>query len=255
MGFLRMLFEIFFAYRKAKKNLETATRLRMTEDPMTRAYRSGQYEQALALAMDPFLRAEMLIQLGRSSEGEQALRQIAQTEQNPKALALIQSQIGQVLLRQQRYDEAMECFQTAIRHWPERGSGYRNLAEWYLRRGDNPAEALRMARLAIEKEKAGPGLSEDSKALNLAEQSSVLAWAISVNSHDGAEVDRLCQGVAFPAIAPVSSLAMSGVFFGKAWAILGDIRQSAAQFEHAARIDPNGVWGREAASMAVAAQK
>lgn len=255
MRFLRLLLEIFFAYRRAKKNLESAqrsARSAMMLDPAMAAYRVGQYEKARTLTTDPFLQAEMLIQLDRAAEGEQLLRQMAQTEQEPRRMALIQSALGQVLLRQKRYDEAMEYFQRALRNWPERGSTYRVIAEWWLRRGDNPAEALRWAGLAVAKEKAGRGLSEDSKAISLGEELATLAWAVAVHSRDGAEVDRLCEEVAFPAITPVCTLAMTSFHFGKAWAALGAAAQSARYFESAAIRDPNGIWGREAASMAVA---
>jgi hypothetical protein len=42
--------------------------------------------------------------------------------------------------------------------------------------------------------------------------------------------------------------------FGHAYAALGDAEKSARHFEEAARIDPNGLAGRTAASVAVAAQ-
>jgi tetratricopeptide (TPR) repeat protein len=242
-----MLFDLFFAYRRAKKSLEACQQVRML-DPMMQAYRQGNYEQAMALATDSFMQAEILIQLGRASEAEEILRRMAETEKEAKPRTLVMSQLGHVLMRRQQYDEAMECFQLALRMWPERGSTYRAIAEWHLRRGDNSAEALRWARLAVEKEKAGPGLSPDSKELCLMEDFSTLAWAVAVHSHDGAEVDRLCEQIAFPAITPYCSLAMSSFQFGKAWAAVGNITDSAAQFEAAIQRDPKGLWAREAAA-------
>ena len=241
-----MLFEIFFAYRTAKKNLEACQGVRQL-DPMTQAYLRGNYEQAMALTTDPFMQAEMFIQLGRIPEAEQILRRMAETITEPKPLTLVTSQLGNILMLQQRYDEAMDCYQRALRLWPERGSTYRAIAEWHLRRADNSAEALRWARLAIEKEKAG-GVSQDSKDLCLAEDLSTLAWAVAVHSQDGAEVDRLCEQIAFPAMTPVCSLAMSSFQFGKAWAAVGDTAQSTAHFDAAIQRDPRGVWAREAAA-------
>ena len=198
------------------------------------------------------MKAEMLIQLGRSQEAEEILRQMADTVKEAKPRTLVMSQLGQLLMRQQRYDEAMECFQLALRMRPERGSTYRAIAEWHLRRGDNPAEALCWARLAVEKEKAGPGLSQDCQKICLCEDMSTLAWAVAVDLHDGVEVDRLCEEIAFPALTPACSLALSSFHFGKAWEALGDEAQSAAHFEAAAQRDANGIWGREAAAHRVA---
>ncbi|HLK65101.1 MAG TPA: tetratricopeptide repeat protein [Bryobacteraceae bacterium] len=249
-----MLFEFFTAYRNLKKNMAGIERARHL-DPVMAAYRAGQYGRALALNTDPFLRAEILIQLDRAAEGEQVLRQMAAIEQQPKLMALIQSSLGNVLMFQKRYDEAMECFQRALGSWPERGSTHRAIAEYWLRRGDNPAEALRWARLAVEKENAGPGLSEDSKAICLGEDLATLAWAVAVHLKDGAEVDRLSELVAFPAITPMSSLAMSSFHFGMAWAALGDASRSAIYFELTLSRDRTGVWGREAASMMATSPK
>ena len=250
MGLFRLLVEFFLAYRKAKKNLENCQHARM-QDPAMAAYCAGQYDKAGMLTTDPFLQAEMLIQLDHAAEGERLLRQMAATEQDPRRMTLIQSLLGQVLLRRQRYDEAMECFERGLRNWPERGSTYRVVAEWWLRRGDNPAEALRWARLAVERERAVPGLFPDSKAICLGEDLSTLAWAVAVASRDRAEVERLSEEVAFPAITPRCTLAMSSFHFAKAWAALGDEDRSAVCFRLAASRDPNGIWGREAASMAV----
>ncbi len=251
MGIFRLLWDLFFAYRKAKKNLESCQRARDL-DPESAAYRVGDYEKAKSLASDPFMQAEMLIQLDRAAEAEQILRQMAKTEQNPKLLVLIHSQLGQLLMRQKRYDQAMECFQTALPNWPERGSSYRNIAEWWLRRGESPAEALRWARMAVEKEQSSPGLSDDSKGICLGEDLATLAWAVAVKSHDAAEVERLSEQVAFPATTPVSAQAMSFCMFGYAWTELGDPTRAAVYFDLAAKRDPKGVWGREAASLAVA---
>lgn len=250
MGILRTLIEVFFAYRKAKKNLEACRRVGML-DPIMRAYRQANYEQAHALASEPFMQAEMLLQLGRFSEAEQVLRQMSETTSEAKPRTLVVSQLGHLLMLQQRHEEAKACFEEALRLWPERGSTYRAIAEWHLRSGDNSAEALRWARLAVEKEKAGGGLSPDSKELCLAEDYSTLAWAVAEHSHDGVEVNRLCDEVAFPAITPACSLAMSSFQFGKAWAACGDRVQSAAHFQSAIHRDPNGIWAREAAAQRV----
>jgi tetratricopeptide (TPR) repeat protein len=189
------------------------------------------------------------MQVGKLAEAEQLLRQAAGNQDNPKLAALVHAVLGQVLLHQNRGQEAMECFQKALQLWPERGSTHRDIAEALLRRGDNSAEALRWARLAVEKENAGPGLSEDSKSVNLAEETATLAWAVAVHLHDATEVDRLDSSISMPAITPHSSMAQIHWHLGQAYAALGKSDVSARHFEHAAMVDGNGIWGREAAAM------
>jgi tetratricopeptide (TPR) repeat protein len=194
----------------------------------------------------------MALQLGEFAEAEQVLRPLAQTEQNPKLGALIQSLLGSVLLEQSRYEEAMQCFQASFRLWPERGSTHRAIAETLLRRGGDSREALRWARVAVQKEKSGPGLSSDSKAINLGEELATLAWAVAAHTRDATEVERLSEEVSMPALTPRSTQALAFYHFGLAWTELGNSPKSAAYFEHAARLDPNGIWGKAAAARAVA---
>jgi len=103
----------------------------------------------------------------------------------------------------------------------------------------------------VEKEKAGPGVTEDTKMLNLGEDLATLAWAVAVHTHDATEVDRLSEEVALPGITPACAKAQVDYHFGKAWVELGDSRKSSLYFELAARTDPNGIWGRAAAAEAV----
>lgn len=165
--------------------------------------------------------------------------------------ALAQCVLGEVLQQQKRYDEAMECLQLALQKWPERGSTDRAIAELWLVRGGNPQEALRCARVGLEKEKAGPGLTAETKSVNIAECQATLAWAVAVCNHDAAEVSRLAEESSLPGTVAVTSIARTNYLFGKAWAELGEGTRSAAHFETAARVDPHGCWGREAAAMAV----
>ena len=224
----------------------------MMQDPSMAAYIHGDYEKARALTHDPLLQADLDRQLGRFAEAERSLRAFAQTQENPKLGALIQDTLGEVLVEQGRHPEALQSFQSAISLWPERGATHRNIAESYLRRGGDSAEALRWARLAVEKEKAGPGVSVDTKAINLGLDLATLAWAVAVHTHDATEVDRLADEVSQPAITPVCTRARMGYQFGKAWTALGDPVRASVYFQHAAQLDPNGIWGKAAAALATA---
>ena len=251
MGLFQLIWSFAKAFLGLRKAMRGIDRARATmQDPMMAAFIRGDYATAKSLAHDPFFQALIAMQLGHIDEAEQRLRALAQSVDQPQPGALIQSVLGEVLLEQKRFDEAMECFQAALRLWPERGTTYRQIAEMWLRRGDNSQEALRWARLALEKEKGGPGLSEDSKSICLGEDLATLAWAVAVHTHDATEVDRLCDEVSMPAITPASTRAQTGYQFGKAWAALGDPAKSAMYFQHAADLDPNGLWGRAAAALA-----
>lgn len=153
--------------------------------------------------------------------------------------------LGEVYLAQHRHDQAYTCFTTALQQWPGRPSTHRNIAEVWLRR-DNPGEALRWARLAVEKERADPGVTPETKAGNLAMDLGVLALATAAASGNRDGVDKavheaanLCGGVA------VTVVAQAHVYCGMAYLMLNKMEESAGHFELAARVDPHGYWGRE----------
>ena len=74
-----------------------------------------------------------------------------------------------------------------------------------------------------------------------------LPRALAVSSRNVAEVDRLvAEADSFCAGIPVSPIAQVHVLSGLAYAALGDEVKRARHFETAARVDPNGIWGREA---------
>jgi len=222
---------------------------------MLTAYTRGDYANALAMSdmaascgsNEGVFRGDLLMQLGRFAEAEQTLAHALTLETEPKSTALANCVMGELFLHQQRYEHASSCFVTAVKLWPERGSTHRDIAEVWLRRGGNPTEALRWARLAVEKEKASQGFAPVTKVANLGAELATLAWAVAVCSRDAAEVERLvaeadslCGGV------PVSTIARVHVFCGMAYAALGDEAKRTQHFAAAARADANGIWGREA---------
>jgi tetratricopeptide (TPR) repeat protein len=213
-------------------------------------YKKGHYQFAYEVArslQDDFFCASMLVQMGLFREAEQTFLKVVASQKGPKQAALANEALGQLFLFQQGYEKAQECFKAALQLWPERGATHRCIAEVWLRRGDNAPDALREARLAVEKERAGEGITPLTKAINLSEDLATLAWAQAANGGDAAEVDRLaaeaaglCNGF------PVTSTAQVHVHCGMAYAALGDSAKRAQHFEETARVDPQGIWGREA---------
>ncbi len=220
------------------------------------AWRRGDYEAQMRAAAPLrvwkpraylFFRGSALFMLGRLQEAEACLRRSLLMEKRRRLKALCESQLGHVLLAQQRYADAIACFERAIADWPQRGSGYRGIAEMLLLQGVQPAEALRRARQAADIDEVNTALGAENRDLNTAESLATLAWAEAVNSRNAAEVERLlskaftlCPETTVPIRAELHYLA------GRAYAALGKTDESAREFERAAKLDPHGNCGRSA---------
>ncbi len=258
---IEWILELILNFRLAEKNLKTAMSLRTAPIAMQNAFNCGQYQNALAICeaaaqsgMDMgVFQGSLLTQLGRFVEAEQILAQALTRETQPKSAALANCVLGELYMAEQRYDQAFVSFQTALNLWPERGATHRCIAEVGLRRGDDPAVALQWAQVAVEKEKASQGFAPLTKVVNLATELATLAWAVAVSSRNAPEVDRLdAEADSFCAGIPVSSIAQVHIYSGMAYAALGDEAKRQQHFETAARVDPNGVWGREGHAQMVA---
>jgi tetratricopeptide (TPR) repeat protein len=247
-------------------------RKRRAIDALMAPYRKGDYAAALqaveCLRSYPrdycFFRGAILVQLGDLKEAEPLLLQsIALSEQPERALldttfgrsikltALSRSELGELYLEQSRYDDALRCFEASLRDWPRRGATHRAIAETLLRRGDDPAGALKWARLAVEEDRASRTSTQEVRETNLGEDLGTLAWAVAVASHDGAEVDRLVsEALSVVGTHLVTSSARVEYHSGLAFAALGDTARRARHLENAARIDSRGRWGRAARAAA-----
>ena len=150
----------------------------------------------------------------------------------------------------ERYPEAIAAFEEAIRMWPDRGTGHREVAEVWLRQGHELAQALQRAQRALEVDRASQALSAETHNLRIAEDASLLAWAIAANSGDVQEVEALLAE-AFPLTANSAKPIQAQVHFyaGKAYAALNLQEKSASQFSEASRVDPQGQFGRMARTM------
>jgi tetratricopeptide (TPR) repeat protein len=225
-----------------------------SQDVMMKAYMKGDYQTAFFRAVDPFFKGYMMMEMGQFGPAQQILQHVVVSAKESRSGAIANSVLGQVLVEEKQYDRAMERFRTAQILWQERGFAERRMAELWLRRGGNSAEALRLARRGLEKERSFEGLSADSKNMNLCETIATLAWAVAVESRDAAEVDQfLAEAVSLTGVIPVNTTAQMHLHFGYAYAALGDTAKSIHHLDEAARIDPNGLAGR-AAAMPVAAR-
>jgi tetratricopeptide (TPR) repeat protein len=255
------------------------TRRRKAIKSALAAYREGDFEAALketeGLRKDPllysFLRGGLLLQVGDLDEAEKLLQQSVtlseqreaelrekntggtaiELEKHIKATAFRWASLGELYLDRRRYDKALKCFETGLRYFPGNGSIRRGIAETWLRRGDDPSEALKVATLAVEEDRAGNGISKSVGDRNLAEDLATLAWAVAETSQDKAKVDELVrEAISLVGVRSVTSTAQVHYQSGLAYVALGDSGVGALHFKEAAGTDRLGRWGRAARARA-----
>jgi tetratricopeptide (TPR) repeat protein len=155
--------------------------------------------------------------------------------------------LGDLYLEQARYNEAARCFGASLTDWPNHGSTYRSIAEALLRKGDDPAIALKTSKLAVDKERALTVFPQEVRDTNLGEELATLAWAVAVASQDAAQVGVLvAEAESKVGTRLVTSRAQVQYLAGLAYAVLGETERRARHFKEASRIDSRGRWGRAA---------
>ena len=118
------------------------------------------------------------------------------------------------------------------------------MAEVLLRQGGRHSEALRRAKIAVEKDRAAKAVSQEIRNVNLSESLGTLAWATASAVNDRMEVDKLAKEAIPLAEGVVPSLAKVYFDFGCAYAALSEAEKSTHYFAEAARVDAQGHWGR-----------
>ena len=220
------------------------------------AYRRGDYEEQLRIVEGLrrngeetpaylFFHGKALYELGRLQEAEASIRKGQVLERDARMRAYSKDALGQVLLELGRYGEAIEAFESSLGDSSGRGCCHAEIATALLRRGGQPAEALRRARKAVEIDERARALTREIHDLNLSESLAALAWAVAAYSGDGAEVERLV-GRSLALCPETTRPIRAEVLFhaGMAYAALGREEESARYFASAAETDPRGNFGR-----------
>jgi tetratricopeptide (TPR) repeat protein len=244
--------KLYFQHRRLSRKLRSKPSPAAHEAIME-SYKRGDYEAALKSATavdDDFFKGSTLLQLGRLEQARKCLEQAINGQAHAQLAAIAHVELGHLLLHQENYDRALNEFLLAQRLWPERAATHRDIAEVWLCRGEKVQEALQHARLAVEKERADPGLSPEIKKINLSENLATLAWAVAVHSGDAAEVPILtAEAIGLCDGSPVSSIAQMYYQCAMAAAAIGNSAQSEQYFQRASEVDPHGIWGRTAQGM------
>lgn len=261
MRSLSQLFRALIRPGNANQDPGSPALLQKAMDAVMAPYRDGNYQAALLAAegLRPgggkpapycFFRGTMLMHLGHYMEAEKWLRESISREKEPQQTAIGYSTLGQLLIHQQRYEESLQCFATSLRHWPDRGSTHRDMAEALLHRG-HLSKAFQCAKMAIDKDSAAGALPPGAYGLNMSANLATLAWAVAASSREKAEVDRLVNE-AMPLVADSQVRSITAhvhYHSARAYSELGDAGRSGHHYEEAARIDPGGLWGRAARAM------
>ncbi len=263
MRYLRLIWTLItgaFGNQKSLATLRHGMATLSAIDAEMGPYRRGDYQAALEAAEGfrqdgevtasyCFYRGACLAHLGRLPEAEVWLRRNIEmrNEDEKRHLAIGCTTLGHLMLQADRYEEAIECFETSLRHFPGRSSGYRSMAEAYLLRGGDPSEALRWTRLAIDQAKGDQEISPALRKMNLGESLATMAWATAAATHQAPEVARLvAEAVSSVGTGSVASTAQVHYHAGRAYEELGDPAHSAQHYREAGRLDLQGEWGRAA---------
>jgi tetratricopeptide (TPR) repeat protein len=204
-------------------------------DSLMNLYHSGDYERALEAAERLrefgkvgasccFYRASLLAQLGRLEEAETWFRRSIQLEKRGKrSLAITLSSLGNLLVQTRRYGEAERQFRKSIRLCPVRSSPYHGMARLCLVRGDDTAEAVDWAILALERQEQDLAASSTLRRLNLGECLGTLAWTVAAHWRKAPQVRRLvAQALEAVGTGTVESAALVHYHAGCAYRCVGE---------------------------------
>ena len=256
---------MIFQHKQAKDKVRAVTgeadRAGQAMQKIVGIYKKGDYDEALAATDELkqngketagycFMRGALLFEKAEWAEAEQLLRKSISMEGDEQLLALSYSSLGQLLMKTERYDQAMNCFENGLRKWPKKGGLRRDMAEAVLRRGGDPQQALKLAKQAVDDESDPSSSEEGVRGINMAENLATLAWAVANAEGPRAEVEKLAAR-AIPLVGNevVSSTAHVHYHLGLAYVALEDFETTRKHMESAAQVDPTGRWGRDAKKM------
>ena len=215
----------------------------------------ARYDAALRLA--PFinpttagksgLRGEILAEAGRYQDAERLLR-LSIERSNTKESGIALLDLGNVLMETGRYAEALRALEGASGIRPADSQPWRGRAELLLRQGLDPNQALEHAETALT-------LCRASRRERLVDRSrmgvtlSVKGWALAACGRGAEARQAIDEALKGPARRTRSPLAHIHYNAGMALIAFSDHAGATAHFRRAAELDPEGRWGRLAASM------
>lgn len=197
------------------------------------------------------MRALSLLLGGRYGEAEELARRAVARTRNGVEQAYALDCLGDALLEQGRYEEAMRAYEAAIQARPGFRRAYRGMAEVLLRQGTNPPRALE-----VVEQVAGPsGPSRNKWGLNSEVRDdywALKAWALAQLGRTAEVTSAIENALRFTDKKSKPSMGTTLYRAGMAMDAMGEDKQAAEYLRRAQEIDPEGRAGKVAAQAAAA---
>ena len=217
-----------------------------------RALRRVDYDGALATVrwfyfynpsgMEPLrMMGHFLLLAGRYREAEDALRRSLVGSHATHSYATALEYLGDALLEQGRYGEAMRSYEGALHAFAWHRRAYRGMAEMLLRQGIDPQKALEY----VEKIRDLSNLSWIQRQQNgnsLDDYWSLQAWALAACGRSS-EVQPAIEKALHATAKHPADLAATHHRCGMALQILGNRKAAVQHLQQAATLDPHGRRG------------
>jgi tetratricopeptide (TPR) repeat protein len=220
---------------------------------LNRAAKRGEYDRALNIirwayfynpsGIEPLrMSGHMLLMAGRYREAEDTLRRSLASSHASKSYAYALEYLGDALMEQGRYDEAMRSYEAAIHAFPALRRPYRGMTETLLRRGANMEQALECVEKILDysdiswAEKKGNGNARD-------DYWGLKAWALGLAGRTSEVAAAIEQALSHTNKLAAPDMASTHYRAGMAMQAMGNDSAAKEHFKLAMQFDPHGRRG------------
>jgi tetratricopeptide (TPR) repeat protein len=184
----------------------------------------------------------VLLLAGRYREAEDALRRSLSSSSAGPGYGMALEYLGETLMEQGRYDEALRSFEAALHTFSWLRRPYRGMTEMLLRQAKDPQKALEYVEKIIDFE----GLSKLEIRNNGRPQDdywALKAWALASAGRSSDVAAAIENAVKATSPKCLPDLATTYYRAGMAMQALGNISEAKENFRRAVEFDPHGRRG------------
>jgi len=220
---------------------------------MNGAAKRGDYDSALNIirwtyfynpwSMEALrMSGHMLLLAGRYREAEDTLRRSLASSRATESYGQALEYLGDALMEQGRYDEAMRSYEAALLAFEWRRRPYRGMAELLLRRGGNPSTALEYVEKILDfsdiswVERKGNGKTQD-------DYWGLKAWALARVGRASEVAEAIENALKATTRNSAPDMASTHYRAGMALQAIGDEPVPREHFRLAVQYDPHGRRG------------